>query len=92
MSPLFLITLTAAAKIVREGHQVDRELDMAGDVDMDVDIAGVDADMEVDMIGIVTQDVQNKNSGSENLFGNVATKKNMQPRFQRFYRSGRFLI
>ena len=53
---------------------MDRELDMAGDDDMDVDIAGVDADMEVDMIEIVTQDVQNKNSGSENLFGNVATK------------------
>ena len=78
MSPLFLMALTAAAKMGREGHQVDRELGMAG----------VDDDMKVDWRGIATQDLQYKNSGSENLFGNGATKINMPQRFRRFYRSG----
>ena len=89
MSPLFLIALTAAAKMVRQGHQVDRELDTAV---VEGDKAGDDADMEVDIKGIVTQDLQNKNSGSENLYGNVATKIKVPPRFQRIYRFRRFLL
>jgi hypothetical protein len=71
MSPLFLMALTAAAKMVRDGYQVDRELGMAG----------VDDDMKVDWRGIVTQDLQNKNLGSETLFGNFATKINMPHQF-----------
>ena len=62
MSPLFLIPLTAAAMLFRQGHQVDRELNMAG----------VDDIIEVDIRGIVTQDLLIRISGSENLFGNVA--------------------
>ena len=82
MSPLFLIALTAAAKMVWQGHLVDSEVDMAG----------VEDSMEVDMRGIVTQDLMIRNSESREMVGNVATKINVPPQFQRFYRSGRFLI
>ena len=80
MSPLFLIALTTAAKMVRQGHQVDRELILSGvEDDIGMDISGVDNEVDMD-------------TRSENLLGKVAAKVNMPPRFRRYYRSGRFLI
>ena len=91
MSPLFLIALTAAAKMVRQGHLQDRELDMAGvDDDVEGDISGVDDAVDMDMRG--TQDLQSKDTRSENLFGKVAAKVNRPPRFRLYYSSRRILI
>ena len=63
--------------MVRQGHLQDRELDMAGvDDDAEVDISGVD-----DAVDMGTQDLQSKDTRSENLFGKVAKKVIMAPRF-----------
>ena len=93
MSPLFLIALTTAAKMVRQEHQVGRELILSGvEDDVGMDISGVDNEVDMDMRGVVIQDLQSKDTRSENLLGKVAAKVNMPPRFRRYYRSGRFLI
>ena len=53
---------------------------MAGvEDDVEVDISGVDSAVDLDMRG--AQDLQSKDTRSENLFGNFAEKVIMAPRF-----------